>query len=111
MTGITFLDAKKITQAKLNEVQMKIALLLMSTEYRGINSGVPATWIADELELQGNLAGELEALVKKGLVKKIKNASTEFFIFDTSDEQPTVKDFSLMLVSRAGAPVAEAAKD
>ena len=47
--GISFEDAKKITQAKLNEVQMKIALLLMSTEYRGfiavcLQLGLPRSW-------------------------------------------------------------------
>lgn len=99
MTGISFEDAKKVNQAKLSEVQMKIALLLLSTEYRGAHCGVTVTWINEELGLQGNVASELEALVKKGLVKKVKNGS-EFFIFDTSAEQPNVKDFSLVLVSR-----------
>ncbi|WP_146122499.1 hypothetical protein [Burkholderia multivorans] len=99
MSGISFEDAKRVNQAKLSEVQMKIALLLLSTEYRGTHCGVTATWVNEELGLQGNVAGDLEVLVKKGLVKKVKNGS-EFFIFDTSTEQPNVKDFSLVLVSR-----------
>ena len=47
--GISFEDAKKITQAKLSEVQMKVALLLMSTEYREfiaecLQPGLPKSW-------------------------------------------------------------------
>ena len=112
--GISFEDAKKITQAKLNEVQMKIVLLLMSTEYREVHCGVPATWITEELELQANVAGELEGLVKKGLIKKVKHEAKngpEFFAFDTSDEQPNVKDFSLMRVSRRNGQAVEVVKD
>ena len=81
--GISFEDAKKITQAKLNEVQMKIALLLMSTEYRGfiavcLQLGLP------RLELEGNVAGELEVLVKKGLVKKVKHEVKMVLNFSSS---------------------------
>ncbi|HDR9189366.1 hypothetical protein [Burkholderia cepacia] len=112
--GISFEDAKKITQAKLSEVQMKVALLLMSTEYRGVHCGVPATWITDELGLEGNVVSDLEVLVKKGLVKKVKHEvknGPEFFIFDTSEEQPNVKDFSLMLVSRKNGQALDVVKE
>lgn len=97
---ISFEEVKKVNQATLNDNQLRIAVFLMGAGYEGTHSAVSASFIADELGLQGNLSGDLEALVKKGLVKKIKNSSVEYFLFDTSDEQPNIKNFSSVLVSK-----------